>query len=400
MQRDGKLPASAVVAASRVDLAAPPKGPSALEWKLWAQRLTRNAGAKLLSLVIAIGVWFTVTNQIEFPQTLVFPIEYKHRPEGLTPVEALPTEVRMRVNGKGKFLRYTLRNVVCSVDLSGSQIGQNTVAISGTDANVPRDAPVRSVTVVEPTHIRVEFDETVIRDVPIMANIIGDPAPRYTQVGKTFVNPPIARVKGPRRIVDEIALLSTREIDIDGNRSTVRKKAKLARPDAGTVEVTPETVEVGITIEPLVIRTIEDVELAVAQLPNSNWRSAFHPRTVDIQISGARSIVEVAAREVSSLVFSAADWSLGTSSLRFKQTGGREIVFAPQDSFPLVTAPAHQGTNGDPPAGPDHPAGTVPPALHGEMMAMLPLPRDVHVLSVDPPELVVAIQKNDVQPSP
>ncbi len=257
---------------------------------------------------------------------------------------------------------------------------------------------MRLVVIVEPTHIRADFDETVIRDVPIMADVIGEPAARYTQVGKTFVNPPIARVKGPRRIVDEITLLSTEKIDIDGDRNTLRKKAKLARPDGGTVEVTPETVEVGITIEPLVIRKSENVELALSQLPEADWQSAFHPRVVDIQISGARSIVEVAARDVSSLVFSASDWSLGTSSLRFKQTGGREIVFAPQDSFPLVTAP-NGGTNGNPPAGPSRP-GAVPPAVHGELTAALPLPKDVHVLDVEPRQIVVAIQKSDVPPSP
>ena len=179
---------------------------------------------------------------------------------------------------------------------------------------------------------------------------------------------------------------------------------KLTRLSGGTVEVTPEMVEIGITIEPLITRTIEGVELALTELPQATWKSAFHPRTIDIQISGARSIVEVAAREVSSLVFSAPEWSLGTSSLRFKQTGGREIIFAPQDSFPLVTAPV-DGSNGIT-VGPEHPeARTAPPAVRGEMVAMLPLPRDVHVLDVAPAQLVIAIQKDEVllttpEPSP
>ena len=103
---------------------------------------------------------------------------------------------------------------------------------------------------------------------------------------------------------------------------------------------------------------------------------------------------------MSSLVFDAPEWSLGTSSLRFKQTGGREIVFAPQESFPLVTAPVHGAANGAE-AGPEHPgADDVPPAVHGEMVATLPLPRDVQVLDVVPAQLVVAIQRAELEPSP
>jgi len=369
-----------------------------LAWKHWVRRLTRNAAAKLLSVVIAIALWFSVTQQLEFEQTLVFPIEYANRPPGLTTIDALPTQVKASVRGRGKFLRYSLRDVVCRVDLSGSQIGLNTMVVNGGNVIVPEEAPVNRVVVVDPTIITAEFDETVIRDVPITADIAGQPAPRFTQVGKTFVNPPIARVKGPRRVVDEIALLSTAPVDVSGTRNTVRKKVKLAGPAGGTVEVTPEMVEVGITIEPLITRTIEGVELALADLPQPTWKCAFHPRTIDIQISGARSIVEVAAREVSSLVFTAPRWSLGTSSLRFKQTGGREIVFAPQDSFPLVTAPV-DGNGG--PVGPEQrETRKAPQAVHGEMVAMLPLPKDVHVLDVVPAQLVVAIQKDDAGPSP
>ena len=370
-------------------------------WKNWAPLVTRNLGEKLLSLVIAVGLWFSVTNQLEFEQNLIFPIEYANRPDGLTPVQALPTEAHARVRGKGKFLRYTLRDGVCRVDLSGNQIGLNTLLVNGGNVVLPGDAQVSRVVVTQPNRITVEFDETVIRDIPITPALVGAPASKHVQVGKTFVNPPIARVKGPRKLVDEIALISTAEINIDNHRSTVRKKVKLIRPRPETVEIGPATVEIGITIEPVITRTIEQLELAVGSLPKSTWRAAFRPPTIDVEISGARSIVEVAAKEVSSLVFAANKWSLGTSVLRFKETRGREIVFAPADSLPLVMAPLVVATNGDPPAGPPNPSEKKPPpAVRSEIIAALPLPRDVEVLTVKPERLVLTIQPGGVEPSP
>ena len=67
---------------------------------------------------------------------------------------------------------------------------------------------------------------------------------------------------------------------------------------------------------------------------------------------------------------------------------------------PPGLAPVHGGPNGAE-AGPEHPeAGDVPPAVHGEIVATLPLPRDVQVLDVVPAQLVIAIQRDEPEPSP
>jgi hypothetical protein len=359
-------------------------------WREW----TRNLGAKILSFVVAGGVWLSVTNKIEFEKTLEFPIEYANRPAGLTSVEPLPQNVKVRVRGKGKFLRYTLREGFLQVDLSGYQIGQNQILYSGEDLILADDVEVSRADVVEPRRAVVEFDETVVRDVAITPSVVGAPDERYTQVGKTFLSPAMARVKGPRRLVDDITLLATREIDISEKRSTVRKRVRLRPPPSPTIEVTPMTVDVGITIEPLLVQRIDAVHLVVQSGGKPVGNISFRPALVAVEIEGARSIVEVAVKEMSSLFLHAEEWPIGTGQLSFESLRGRDVLFTLESPFPALPDTTLVGGTGD---GPPDSAGTVPTR---QITGQLPLPRDVSVLSLVPQRFLVTVTDPARPPAP
>ncbi len=333
-----------------------------MQWRRWS----RNLSAKLLSFFFAMALWLSVTNQIDFEEELGIPIEYVNRPEGLTSIQALPDMVRAQVRGKGRFLRLQLRDAVCRIDLSGNQAGLNTIAVSGANVVLPSDAKVARIEVSDPKRILAEFDETVIRDIPITPTVVGSPAARHVQVGKTFVNPTAARVKGPRKLVDQIALVSTDEIDISGNRNTVRKKVKLLKSFGPTVEITPESVEIGITIEPVVIETIESLAVTVGDRLTEGWIPDVDPESVAVRVSGPRSFVETAASRVNTLVLSWAQWKLGTTEIEMHEVRDQRLLFRPASSTPS----------------PDN-------EIWGDLM----LPDDVQVLGVVPERLVVAIHR-------
>ena len=331
-----------------------------MRWRTW----TDNLGAKILSFVVAVGLWYSVTNRLEFEDTVEFPVEYVNRPEGLTSVEALPQTVKAHVRGKGKFLRYTLRDGVCRVDLSGYQIGPSRIDFTGEDVVLPQGVAVSRVEVTEPKRVTVEFDETVVRDVAIVPAVVGTPDEHFVQVGRTVMNPARARVKGPRKLVDEIALLHTAEIDVDGKKSLVRKRVRLVPPESPTVEVTPLMVDVAIQIEPLVTRRIEGVALRAGVVSGApaGTRVRFDPSEVAVEIEGPKSIVEVATRDPAELLLQAKSWVVGGRAiLGVKELHGAEITFAPTS---------------------DSPPG--PSAAQGEVTARLALPPDVEILSLDP----------------
>lgn len=361
-------------------------------WKRW----TRNLGAKLLSFVVAAALWFGVTNEIEFERAYRFPVEYVNKPAGLTTLQELPTEVTANVRGKGKFLYYKLRGGYCKVDLAGYQVGQNRISFTGQEMVLPNDVVVARVEVLEPRRVLVEFDETVIRDIPITPTIRGGPSDRHTQVGKTLLSPPMARVKGPRSLVDEITLLPTAEIDLRNARNSLRKSVKLEAPPTSTVEITPMTVDIGITIEPVRREQVEGVALEIASAGELPGDLSFRPAALSLEIEGAQSIVEAAAREMSSLVVRADDWSIGTSVLEYLEMRDGTLVFAP-----VVIGPLDESGDGAAPPDSGEVQGPAPPpfpvAVTSEVLAAAPLPREVRILSVQPPRIVVVVTDRQEQ---
>jgi hypothetical protein len=364
-----------------------------LPWKRW----TRNAGSKALAFIASLALWFSVTNEIEFEKTLHLPIEYVNLPDGITAVQQLPTEAEARIRARGKFLGYRLRGGVCRVDLSRNQVGMNNLVIDGANLVLPGDVSVVKRELIQPRQINVEFDELVVRDILIDAVVNGEPDSRNVRIGKTFVSPSVARVSGPRKLVDEIGLIHTEPIDIEGNRGNVRKKIRLEPPGPPTVVVRPGMVEVGITIEPRVSREIPGIALKVGNLPDS-LEATFRPESLMIEVSGARSIVEVAIADGATLSIHADAWPMGAMVLEVKEFRGPEIVFearAPQAAAPFPVLAA-----GDAPPGAADPASEARPAVPtGEIVARLPLPREVSILRVVPRRIELEV-RTPVVPEP
>ncbi|MDP6529636.1 MAG: YbbR-like domain-containing protein [Gemmatimonadota bacterium] len=341
-----------------------------MRWK----RLTHRLGPKLLSLVMALALWLGVTNQIEFEKDIVFPIRYADLSEKITPLDQLPEEVRTRVRAKGRFLAYRLRGAFCRVDLAAAQVGHNSVVVTGGNMILPDDVAVTRVEILEPRSIAMEFDETVIRDIPIHASVTGVPEEGHVRVGKTFVNPTVARVRGPRRLVDPVALLTTEEVSLEGARNTLRRRVALKGPEGSTVEVTPESAEVGITIEPIVRQEVASVAAHFAgELPPGMVLSC-EPPEVALVLTGARSLVEVTAESLSRVLLRAGAWREGAGQFVFA-TEREALALVPENT----TRPS---------ADPDSPAGSV---VTGPVQVILPLPPGVSVAEVRPSTLTLSV---------
>jgi hypothetical protein len=343
-----------------------------VSWREWKE----NPAPKILSFLVAAGLWFSVTNRLDFEDNVEIPVEYMNLPESLATIEPLPGKVMAHVHGKGKFLRYTLRDAVCRVDLGGYQIGENRITLSGEDVMVPEGVVVNRVEVLEPRRVTVEFDEVMVREVPVVATVVGNPDPRYVQVGRTFVDPARARLRGPRKLVEKITLVQTRELDLAGKRSSLRRTVRLVSPDSPTVELTPAEVDVMITVEPITSRRIDRVPLRVA---DGGSRAKFFPSTLAVELEGPRTVVDLAAKDSLVLTLRSEGWqSGGQTMLRVKEIRGSEIVLAPVESFPdsLLGAGDREGEEG-------------PPAVTGEVVARLRLSPDVEILELEPDRVIV-----------
>jgi len=152
------------------------------------------------------------------------------------------------------------------VTVSGRKELVDNVATVEIDANLSgktegfsltRDLVARSLTgqeqqvALSATEAKVTFtieQRTAQRDFAVVARVSGEPAAGYHITGIS-VEPKIVRVTGPKDIVDGLTELIIEPVDVGGATTDINREKAIQRPQ--NVSLTPEEVQVTVTIEPI-----------------------------------------------------------------------------------------------------------------------------------------------------
>jgi YbbR domain-containing protein len=180
------------------------------------QLLTRNAGWKLLSLLIAVVLWLVVEREPELATSLSAPVEFRNMPTDLDIVGNLPDRVRLEVRGSsGRLSRDNLANVAVAFDLAGAQAGERTYTIRSYNVDLPGGVTFyRAV----PSQITLRFDRLQRREVPILPAYSN--TPDGYRLRSITVTPPDVELLGPGERVNAINQVKTDPIDLNGVTGT------------------------------------------------------------------------------------------------------------------------------------------------------------------------------------
>ena len=79
----------------------------------------RHLGLKVVSVAVALGLWFALAGEQTVERSLRVPLELRNRPERLELVEDPPATIEVRVRGASGLLSQLMpADVVGEVDLS------------------------------------------------------------------------------------------------------------------------------------------------------------------------------------------------------------------------------------------------------------------------------------------
>ena len=187
--------------------------------------LTDNWGIKLLSLGLALALWFYVTSKGKTEMTLTVPLELRNIPQNMAVVGDVAGSLEVRVQGQERVLRdiTTGKKLVCVADLSMTRVGENTVRISPDDIRRPSGV---TVTYLSPSEIRVKLEPIVRKTIRLKPVLHGVPAGGY-RLTKIEVSPPRITVEGPASVVELLEGLETTPIDIQGAKDDMNVDPKI-----------------------------------------------------------------------------------------------------------------------------------------------------------------------------
>lgn len=173
----------------------------------------KNLAFKLVSLAIAILLWWSVGRDqpIELPMTV--PLEFQNAPQNLEINSDYPFQARLTLRGpQGLLQRLNPSEVHAVLDLQGVGPGERTFELSRKDVRVPRNV---NVVQIVPVQFHISFDPSMARAVPVQPRVIGTLLSGY---GITTVTaaPSTITIVGPERRVQAIQTAMTDPVDATG----------------------------------------------------------------------------------------------------------------------------------------------------------------------------------------
>jgi len=208
-----------------------------------------NFGLKVLSLVLAAGLWFIISRDEQPAEVAVrAPIVFEHVPTDLEVSSESAPEALIRVRGPERVIRQLKSNEVqAQLDLSGAKPQERTFELTAQEVRHPRDVAVMQII---PSQLHLTFDTRLTREVEVRPRIVdADNLPNGEQVVKVDVDPARITITGPSRHVQRVDSATTDPIDVVGTQGTGFFNVNVYVSDPLVQVVDPTNVRVTVVVQ-------------------------------------------------------------------------------------------------------------------------------------------------------
>ncbi|MDR0382662.1 MAG: hypothetical protein LBH50_01605 [Spirochaetaceae bacterium] len=215
--------------------------------------------------------------------------------EGLSELviaSAIPESVSVKLRGDSDAIAsVSASDIIAYIDLSEYyEKGTYRVPIQIIKGGATLDIEPLEIT-VEPFDIKLQLDKTVSKNVRILPNIIGAPAPGYGLISGS-VTPDQATIEGPSSLMDSIAFIETEPLDISGRYSDFSLLLALVRPGQFFTILSGLTVEYSAKIsEADIEKEFTGIHVSAANL-NGNFTAKIVPESGSVKLRGNYDSVE------------------------------------------------------------------------------------------------------------
>jgi YbbR domain-containing protein len=249
----------------------------------------RHLGLKVLAILLASVLWFTVAGEHVVERSLRVPLAVRNLPKNLEIVGDLPESVDVRVRGSAAQLsRLDNGDMVAMLDLTTARTGSRLFHLRADEVTVPYGIDVAQVL---PPTISLSLERSVRRIVPIVPPTDGDPAPGFV-VGRISAEPSTVLVVGPESHVRDVASATTEPVEINGKSERVRDVVTVGVIDSSVRLVEqPQSATVVIEILPAPVeREVPGVPVRSRNLAKGLGQRIVPP-VVRVNIRGQRDVL-------------------------------------------------------------------------------------------------------------
>ena len=250
---------------------------------------TANVGLKALALAFAIGLFAYQRSQEDIQQR-TFPVGVVMRlppdaakRELMTPI---PASIHVTLRGSSRALDRLTQSGIAPVELDLRDGERDMVTFEAGMFSLPPDI---EVTILDPPSIDLEWQDVVMRQVPLQASITGKPAEGYVVKGEPEVEPKEITVRGPASLVEVMQFVRLAAFDVSGlTEGIYRRPIAIDAPPNRVSYIGPRNATVTVSIARRVTEArFPKRPVEVVGIPNG----VVTPRTVDVTVIGPPEVV-------------------------------------------------------------------------------------------------------------
>jgi YbbR domain-containing protein len=206
----------------------------------------QNIALKIISLLLAIGLWLVVARDPIAEVEMNIPIEFHNLPDTLEIDSANYTEAQVRVRGPERVIhRLQTGDVRADIDLANVRTGQQTFDLTARHVHVPQDLEVVQII---PGQFHLSFDKRATRVVEVRPRVTGNFASGM-RVAQVVADPSSVMITGPQRRVEAVEAATTDPVDVSGAISRTSFVTQAYVPDPLIQVVQPAPIRVTVIME-------------------------------------------------------------------------------------------------------------------------------------------------------
>ncbi len=183
-----------------------------------------NLTIKIISIALAVFLWFFVTFKGQTETSLEIPIEFKNTPSDMEIFKQSIKKISLYISARERILKEITQNDIRVVlDISNIKFGENSIPITKSSIKLPRGIEILRI---EPSTVKLYVDKKEEKTVPVKPVITGKPEKGFT-VEAVEVNPSKLHIEGAKRELDGIRVIKTEPIDIEGIYENITVQVKI-----------------------------------------------------------------------------------------------------------------------------------------------------------------------------
>lgn len=173
------------------------------------KKLLNNLGLKVLSLFLAILLWFYIQGRDISEMSVKYGIIYNNLSENFYIENTSTNEVNVWIKGPNNLLkRYGKNDGKIEINLKNYTEGKHTIDVK---EDMLRLTAGLEIVKISPNKITLTIDRYVEKKVKVI--------PQYSGVRKVIVEPPMVKIKGDRRTIFNTNAIFTEEFDAKGRKT-------------------------------------------------------------------------------------------------------------------------------------------------------------------------------------